>query len=79
MGENINKVKGRGVQLDVLQDGTDSLSDAAALFRRGANQKRKEMWWKETKIKLCLFAFAVIVIIILIVVTVFEVKKSARA
>ena len=77
MRENINKVMDRGVHLDTLQNDTSSLKDSAQLFRRGANRKRKEMWWKEMKLKLCLFAFIIIVVVVLVIVSIIEIKKAS--
>ena len=62
MRENINKVSQRGERLDSLQDKTDNLAVSAQGFRRGANRVRKQMWWKDMKMRVCL----VIVVIILI-------------
>ena len=77
--ENINNVAERGVRLSALEDKTSDLEDSAQLFRHGAHQKRKEMWWEEMKFKLCLFAFAVTVIITLVVIVIIEVRKNTRA
>lgn len=72
MRENINKVSQRGERLDSLQDKTDNLAVSAQGFRRGANRVRKQMWWKDMKMRVCL----VIVVIILIIVIVVPAGKS---
>lgn len=72
MRENINKVSQRGERLDSLQDKTDNLAVSAQGFRRGANRVRKQMWWKDMKMRVCL----VICIIILIIVIVVPAGKS---
>lgn len=69
MRENINKVSQRGERLDSLQDKTDNLAVSAQGFRRGANRVRKQMWWKDMKMRVCL-VIAIIVLIIVIVVPV---------
>ncbi|KAJ5110050.1 Synaptobrevin [Penicillium argentinense] len=51
MRENINKVSQRGERLDSLQDKTDNLAVSAQGFRRGANRVRKQMWWKDMKMR----------------------------
>ncbi|KTW26932.1 uncharacterized protein T551_03394 [Pneumocystis jirovecii RU7] len=56
MRENINKVAQRGERLDSLQDKTESLATSAQGFRRGANRVRKQMWWKDVKMHICLIA-----------------------
>src|SRR3954469_24051230 len=68
MRDNINKVSERGARLDSLQDKTDNLAVSAQGFRRGANRVRKQMWWKDMKMRLCIIAIVVIIIIIAIVV-----------
>jgi vesicle-associated membrane protein 4 len=72
MRENINKVSQRGERLDSLQDKTDNLAVSAQGFRRGANRVRKQMWWKDMKMRVCL----VVVVIILIIVIVVPAGKS---
>ena len=67
MRENINKVSQRGERLDSLQDKTDNLAVSAQGFRRGANRVRKQMWWKDMKMRVCL-AICVIVLLIVIIV-----------
>ncbi|KAJ7198235.1 synaptobrevin-like protein [Mycena rebaudengoi] len=69
MRENITKVAERGERLDALQDKTDNLAVSAQGFRRGANRVRKNMWWKDMKMRLIIGgAIAVIVIIIVVAV-----------
>ncbi|KAI0360701.1 synaptobrevin-like protein [Trametes cingulata] len=51
MRENITKVAERGERLDQLQDKTDNLAVSAQGFRRGANRVRKNMWWKDMKVR----------------------------
>jgi vesicle-associated membrane protein 4 len=67
MRENINKVAERGERLDSLQDKTDNLAVSAQGFRRGANRVRKQMWWKDMKMRMCLFAGVIIVIVVIVV------------
>ncbi|KAI6026612.1 hypothetical protein PISMIDRAFT_281186 [Pisolithus microcarpus 441] len=69
MRENITKVAERGERLDSLQDKTDNLAVSAQGFRRGANRVRKNMWWKDMKMRL-IIGFTVSVIIVIIVVTI---------
>jgi hypothetical protein len=67
MRDNINKVSERGACLDSLQDKTDKLAFSAQGFRRGANRVRKQMWWKDMKIRMCLIVGSIILFIIIIV------------
>ncbi|KAJ8583815.1 synaptobrevin [Rhizopogon salebrosus TDB-379] len=67
MRENITKVAERGERLDSLQDKTDNLAVSAQGFRRGANRVRKNMWWKDMKMRMIIgVAIAIIVIIIVV-------------
>ncbi|KAI8813387.1 synaptobrevin-domain-containing protein [Cladochytrium replicatum] len=64
--DNINKVMQRGEQLDTLQNKTEDLQNSSMQFRRGASRVRKQMWWKDMKMKLILGG--VIAVIILVVI-----------
>jgi vesicle-associated membrane protein 4 len=76
MRDNINKVSERGERLDSLQDKTDNLAVSAQGFRRGANRVRKQMWWKDMKMRLCIIAAVVILLLIVIVVPIVTSKKN---
>lgn len=67
MRDNINKVAERGERLDSIENRTDNLAISAQGFRRGANRVRKDMWWKDFKMRMCLI-FGIIIVIIVIVV-----------
>lgn len=67
MRENINKVSQRGERLDSLQDKTDNLAVSAQGFRRGANRVRKQMWWKDFKMRICLIVGIIILLVVIIV------------
>jgi vesicle-associated membrane protein 4 len=67
MRENINKVSQRGERLDALQDKTDNLAQSAHGFRRGANRVRKQMWWKDMKMRMCLIAGIIILILVIVI------------
>ncbi|KAH8153635.1 uncharacterized protein LAJ45_02448 [Morchella importuna] len=75
MRENINKVADRGARLDSLQDKTDNLANSAQGFRRGANRVRKQMWWKDMKMRMCLVGGIIILLVIIIVPAVLASKK----
>jgi len=74
MRENINKVSQRGERLDSLQDKTDNLAVSAQGFRRGANRVRKQMWWKDMKMRMCLIVGIIILIVVIVVPTVVATK-----
>ena len=67
MRNNINKVSERGERLDSLQDKTDNLAVSAQGFRRGANRVRKQMWWKDMKMRICIIVGIIILLVIIIV------------
>jgi vesicle-associated membrane protein 4 len=69
MRENISKVAERGERLDSLQDKTDNLAVSAQGFRKGANRVRKNMWWKDMKMRI-IIGVSISVIIIIIVVSI---------
>lgn len=67
MRDNINKVSQRGENLNVLQDKTDNLADSAQGFRRGANRVRKQMWWKDMKMRMCIIIGVIVLLLIIII------------
>ncbi|OAX77627.1 hypothetical protein ACJ72_08072, partial [Emergomyces africanus] len=67
MRENINKVSQRGENLDSLQDKTDNLAHSAQGFRRGANKVRKQMWWKDFKMRICIIVGIILLLVVIIV------------
>ncbi|KAH8823387.1 synaptobrevin-domain-containing protein [Flagelloscypha sp. PMI_526] len=75
MRDNITKVAERGERLDSLQDKTDTLAVSAQGFRRGANKVRKNMWWKDMKMRLIIGA-AIAVIIVIIVVSIVKTTQK---
>jgi len=74
MRENIAKVAERGERLDSLADKTDTLAVSAQGFRRGANRVRKNMWWKDMKMRI-IIGTAITVILIIIIVSVVRATK----
>jgi len=67
MRDNIVKVAERGERLDSLQDKTDNLAVSAQGFRRGANRVRKNMWWKDMKMRIIIGVGVAVLLIIIIV------------
>jgi hypothetical protein len=45
---------------------SDNLAISAQGFRRGANKVRKQMWWKDMKMRLLIIAGIVILIVIIV-------------
>ncbi|KAJ1651901.1 Vesicle membrane receptor protein (v-SNARE) [Dispira simplex] len=67
MQDNIDKVMEREERLDVLQTKTDDMNEGARQFRKGAARVRKQMWWKDMKLKIII---AVVIVILLVVIIV---------
>lgn len=67
MRDNINKVAERGERLDSIENKTDNLAISAQGFRRGANRVRKDMWWKDMKMRMCIVLGVIIVLVVIIV------------
>ncbi|KAI8062655.1 synaptobrevin-domain-containing protein [Gongronella butleri] len=66
MQENIDKVMQRGERLDDLRGKTEDLQSTAGHFRRGANQVRKRMWWKDLKWKIIIGVTILVILGIII-------------
>ncbi|KAG8555848.1 hypothetical protein GDO81_017836 [Engystomops pustulosus] len=67
MQENITKVIERGERLDELQDKSESLSDNATAFSSRARQLRRQMWWRECKMKAIVALVLVFILLVIIV------------
>ncbi|KAK6465197.1 Synaptobrevin/VAMP-like protein [Scheffersomyces coipomensis] len=67
MRDNINKVAERGERLDTIENKAGDLQMGAQGFKRGANRVRKDMWWKDMKMRLCLILGVIILLIVIIV------------
>ncbi|EYE96996.1 SNAP receptor SNC2 [Aspergillus ruber CBS 135680] len=74
MRSNIVGVSERGERLDSLQDKTDNLAVSAQGFRRGANRVRKQMWWKDMKMRVCLVICIIVLLVVIIVPSVIATK-----
>ncbi|TPX63571.1 hypothetical protein CcCBS67573_g08646 [Chytriomyces confervae] len=66
MTDNIAKVVQRGENLEQLQNKTDDLQQSAMQFKKGASAVRKEMWWKDMKMKMILGGVLGVIVIIII-------------
>lgn len=67
MRDNINKTTERGQNLNQLQNKINDLADSAQGFRRGANRVRKQMWWKDMKMRMCLVLGIIILIAVIVI------------
>lgn len=67
MQNNMMLASQRGENLDSLQNKTDNLATQADGFRRGANRVRKQMWWKDMKMRMCIIIGIIILLVVIIV------------
>jgi hypothetical protein len=58
------RIKWRGVS---LISSTDNLAQSAQGFRRGANKVRKQMWWKDMKMRMCIVIGIILLLVVIIV------------
>ncbi|KAI8843255.1 hypothetical protein HDU78_008900 [Chytriomyces hyalinus] len=75
MTDNIAKVVQRGENLEQLQNKTDDLQQSAMQFKKGASAVRKEMWWKDMKMKMILGGVLGVIVIIIILSVVLTKKE----
>ena len=50
-----------------LYPSTDNLAQSAQGFRRGANRVRKQMWWKDMKMRMCIVIGIILLLVVIIV------------
>ncbi|KAG8436670.1 hypothetical protein GDO86_007674 [Hymenochirus boettgeri] len=67
MQENITKVIERGERLDDLQDKSESLADNATAFSSRSRHLRRQMWWRECKMKAIVALVFIIILLVIIV------------
>ena len=67
MSENLRNLDKRGAQIDQLQDKSENLNQSAQGFRRGANRVRKQMWWKNMKMRMWIIVGIIVLLLIIII------------
>jgi len=67
MTRNMEGLGQRGENLNTLQDKSDNLVDQSKGFSRGANRVRKQMWWKDMKMRMCIIVGIIVLLLIIIV------------
>lgn len=67
MKKNIEDIQDRGARINELEDKTNNLAESAQHFRRGANRVRKQMWWKDMKMRVCLIVGIIVLLLVIIV------------
>ncbi|KAJ3306209.1 hypothetical protein HDU76_004873 [Blyttiomyces sp. JEL0837] len=69
----------RGEELETLNNKTENLQESSLQFKKGANAVRKQMWWKDFKMKLILGGVVLAILIIIIVAIVMSQQKNDQA
>ncbi|KAK7202982.1 synaptobrevin-domain-containing protein [Myxozyma melibiosi] len=67
MRDNLHLVDERGIGLDELNHNSEQLVESAQGFRRGANRARKEMWWKDMRLRMFLLGGIVVILLLIII------------
>ena len=67
MKKNLESVAQRGEHIDQLQDKSENLNQSAQGFRRGANRVRKQMWWKNMKMRIWILVGIIVLLLIIII------------
>ena len=67
MQKNIQNMAIRGDRIDQLQDKSENLNQSAQGFRRGANRVRKQMWWKNMKMRIWIIVGIIVLLLIIII------------
>ncbi|KAG0213720.1 hypothetical protein BGX28_003664 [Mortierella sp. GBA30] len=73
MQQNIDSVRDRGENLDALQHKTSDLEQGAVQFRKGASGVRRQMYWKNMKMRF-LIGLGVVILLIIIIVPIVKAK-----
>ncbi|KAL9131422.1 MAG: hypothetical protein Q9217_000636 [Psora testacea] len=76
MKKNLESVAQRGEHIDQLQDKSENLNQSAQGFRRGANRVRKQMWWKNMKMRIWIIVGIIVLLLIIIIPSVVASKKA---
>ncbi|KAL2150256.1 hypothetical protein VTH82DRAFT_7932 [Thermothelomyces myriococcoides] len=65
--KNAERLMDRRERIEDLHEQSNKLADSAQTFRRSANRVRKQMWWKDMKMRIWL-AIGIIVLLAIIIV-----------
>jgi len=67
MLENVTLGQTRGVKAEDLDGKTENLQKSATDFQRRSHTVRREMWWKDMKMRICIVVGIIILLIVIIV------------
>jgi hypothetical protein len=78
--ENVQVALANCVTLDNIQQAAQDLQAHAGMFKKGATQLKKQMWWKNFRMKMLLgFVILVILLVIIIPIAVWAKRVSDAA
>ncbi|CAF9906522.1 MAG: hypothetical protein GOMPHAMPRED_004765 [Gomphillus americanus] len=67
MRKNVDRLQEREENINSLGVKSENLAASAQGFRRGANRVRKQMWWKDMKMRICIIVGIIILLLVIIV------------
>lgn len=62
MVSNVENVLERGDRLEILVNKTDNLDHSAVVFKRGASEMKRTMWWQEKKAAVAVVGICVMIL-----------------
>lgn len=72
MTQNIEKVLERGERLEDLIASTNELEAQSQTFQKTARRVQRKMWWRNTKMTLCLIGVGITVVLVIILIILFS-------
>jgi len=72
MTQNIEKVLERGERLEDLIASTNELEAQSQTFQKTSRRVSRKMWWKNTKMTLCLIGVGIIALLVIILIILFS-------
>ncbi|XP_063601011.1 vesicle-associated membrane protein 4-like [Penaeus indicus] len=67
MRDNVGRLLERGDQLDNLQDRSEGLATTSDQFRTTATRLRRNMWWQNTRAKLCIGVTVAVILLLIFI------------
>ncbi|KAF8055176.1 synaptobrevin-domain-containing protein [Lyophyllum atratum] len=77
MSSNLQSMAERGERLESLESRTENLVHSARVFRKSAHKVRKDMWWKDMKMRL-IIGLAITVVIALTVLSIVQAVRRGQ-
>ena len=74
--DNVLKLADRGERIDILEERSMRLDDAASNFRSGAYHLKRKAWWQQAKFKAVGASGLVILLFIIIIIVIGSQKEK---